>query len=226
MTEHRTEPLDPVAALRRIAFLLERRLADSYRIKAYRGAAATPADRATPTRCASARRAGTLRAAARASAPRPPAIVEECLAGRVPGVPHRAGGAPPGRSPRAARTYRAALRGRPAHALRLVRRRLADRGDGDDRDASSATSTSCSPTTRPGCTVANGLSVARLTQQLEVVDAVNDHLGDDGGFRLLHGHRGRHPRRRRARPDRRDARPARPAWSPRCTPSCGWTGRR
>ena len=32
---------DPVAALRRIAFLLERRQADSYRIKAYRGAAAT-----------------------------------------------------------------------------------------------------------------------------------------------------------------------------------------
>src|SRR3954467_3007828 len=29
----------PVAVLRRIAFLLERRLADSYRIKAYRGAA-------------------------------------------------------------------------------------------------------------------------------------------------------------------------------------------
>ncbi len=40
--------VDPVAALRRIAFLLERRLADSYRIKAYRGAAAAllslPAD--------------------------------------------------------------------------------------------------------------------------------------------------------------------------------------
>ena len=37
----------------------------------------------------------------------------------------------------------------------------------------------------PRLTVANGLSVARLTQQLEVVDAVNDHLGD--GFRLLKG---------------------------------------
>ena len=36
-----TKPTDPVAALRLIAFLLERRLADSYRIKAYRGAAAS-----------------------------------------------------------------------------------------------------------------------------------------------------------------------------------------
>src|SRR5215217_4608235 len=35
------DPVAPVSALRRIAFLLERRLADSYRIKAYRGAAAT-----------------------------------------------------------------------------------------------------------------------------------------------------------------------------------------
>ena len=36
-----TEALDPVATLRRIAFLMERRLADSYRIKAYRGAVST-----------------------------------------------------------------------------------------------------------------------------------------------------------------------------------------
>jgi putative hydrolase len=37
----------------------------------------------------------------------------------------------------------------------------------------------------PRLTVANGLSVARLTKQLGVVDAVNQHLGD--GFRLLKG---------------------------------------
>jgi putative hydrolase len=36
--------------------------------------------------------------------------------------------------------------------------------------------------------VANGLSAPRLNRQLEVVDAVNEHLGgDDGGFRLLKG---------------------------------------
>ncbi len=44
----------------------------------------------------------------------------------------------------------------------------------------------------PRLTIANGLSAARLTRQLEVVDAVNEHLvagrGDDAsGFRLLKG---------------------------------------
>jgi putative hydrolase len=38
----------------------------------------------------------------------------------------------------------------------------------------------------PRLTVANGLSVARLRRQLEVVTAVNEHLGA-GGFRLLKG---------------------------------------
>ncbi len=41
----------------------------------------------------------------------------------------------------------------------------------------------------PRLTVANGLTAARLRQQLDVVAAVNDHLGSDGagGFRLLRG---------------------------------------
>src|SRR5690606_25311993 len=39
--ESGTEPLGPVAALRRIAFLLERRLAETYKVKAFRSAAAT-----------------------------------------------------------------------------------------------------------------------------------------------------------------------------------------
>ncbi len=38
----------------------------------------------------------------------------------------------------------------------------------------------------PRLRVANGLSAARLTQQLGVVDAVNEHLGGNG-FRLLKG---------------------------------------
>jgi putative hydrolase len=40
----------------------------------------------------------------------------------------------------------------------------------------------------PRLTIANGLSVARLTRQLGVVEAVNEHLGGgDGSFRLLKG---------------------------------------
>ena len=58
----------------------------------------------------------------------------------------------------------------------------------------------------PRLTVANGLSVERLTKQLGVVDAINEALA---GLPAAQGDRGRHPRRRRARPDRRDARPAR-----------------
>jgi putative hydrolase len=37
----------------------------------------------------------------------------------------------------------------------------------------------------PRLTIANGLSVERLTRQLEVVDAVNEHVGEE--FRLLKG---------------------------------------
>jgi putative hydrolase len=40
----------------------------------------------------------------------------------------------------------------------------------------------------PRLTVANGLTAARLTKQLDVVAAVNEHLGDGtSGFRLLRG---------------------------------------
>ena len=84
-----SEPIDPVAALRRIAFLLERRLADSYRIKAYRGAAATLLT-VSPDDVRSRAEAGTLRQLPGVGA-KTAAIVEECLAGEV-------------RSSRAART--------------------------------------------------------------------------------------------------------------------------
>ncbi len=84
------QPVDPVWALRRIAFLLERRLADSYRIKAYRGAAATlltvDADEVRERA-----RAGTLRQLPGVGA-KTAGIVEECVAGQDPRLPHRARG--------------------------------------------------------------------------------------------------------------------------------------
>src|SRR5690349_14715733 len=75
--------VDPVAALRRIAFLLERRLADTYRIKAYRGAAAALLE-LSPDEVRTRTQAGTLRELPGIGA-KTAAIVAECVAGNVPG---------------------------------------------------------------------------------------------------------------------------------------------
>ncbi len=76
----------------------------------------------------------------------------------------------------------------------------------------------------PRLRIANGLSAERLTKQLGVVDAVNEHLS--GRLHAAQGHRGRHPRRRLARPGRRPARRgSRCGWRA-CTPSWRWTPHR
>ena len=174
--------LDPVATLRRIAFLLERRQADTYRIKAYRGAAATligvPVDDLR-TRA----RAGTLRDLPGIGA-KTAAIVTDALAGRTPAYlteleagagPLAEGGA----------ELRAQLRGdlhshsdwsdggSPIEEMAMTGLELG-------HDYLVLTDHS------PRLTVANGLSVERLTEQKEVVKAVNGQLGGTG-FRLLHG---------------------------------------
>ena len=183
--------LDPVAALRRIAFLLERRLADSYRIKAYRTAAAAllgvDADEVR-TRAD----AGTLRELPGIGA-KTAAIVAQCVAGQVPDYlteleltagPLASGGD----------GYRREMRG-DLHS----HSDWSDGGSPLEEMAMTAMElghdylvlTDHSPRLR----VANGLSSARLTQQLEVVAAVNDHLGSAGpsgpatspAFRLLRG---------------------------------------
>ena len=178
----------PVAALRRIAFLLERSRAETYKVKAFRSAAATilPLD---PAEVATRAREGTLR--------------------ELPGV---------GAS--TAEVIAAAVEGRtPERLARLEEEaggRLVDGGDGlrsalrGDLHSHSDWSDGGSPIEEmaftaielgheylvltdhsPRLKVANGLSVARLSQQLDVVDAVNDHLGvadpAAGGFTLLKG---------------------------------------
>jgi putative hydrolase len=174
----------PVAALRRIAFLLERGRADSYKVKAYRGAASAilplPADEV-----AARAEAGTLTelSGVGASTAR---VIAQAAAGRVPdklaeveeqyGAPLTADGA--------GATLRAALRG-DLHS----HSDWSDGGSPIEEMAMTATElghdylvlTDHSPRLK----VARGLSAERLARQLDVVAAVNEHL--DGGFRLLRG---------------------------------------
>ncbi len=175
------QPRDPVGVLRRIAFLMERRQADSYRIKAYRGAAAAllPLD---PDEMVARATQGTLRDLPGIGA-KTATVVEDCLAGRRPktllDLEDGAGPLAEG-----AVAIRSLLRG-DLHTH-------SDWSDGGSPIEEMVTTaleiehdytvlTDHSPRLR----VANGLSVERLTRQLEVVDAVNEHL--DGGFRLLRG---------------------------------------
>jgi putative hydrolase len=173
--------LDPVAVLRRVAFLLERQLADSYRIKAYRGAAASLLTLSADELRSRAEQ-GTLRELAGVGA-KTEAVVLDCLAGRKPATladlegdlgPLATGG----------ERVRAALRG-DLHTH-------SDWSDGGSPIQEMAVTAievgheyAVLTDHSPRLTVANGLSVERLKKQLEVVDAVNAHL--DGGFRLLRG---------------------------------------
>ncbi|WP_307833413.1 PHP domain-containing protein [Pimelobacter simplex] len=174
----------PVAALRRIAFLLERGRADSYKVKAYRGAAAAilalDADDVAARAAAGTLTelpgvgASTARVIAQAAAGRRPdklAEVEEQY-----GAPLTADGAGTG--------LRSRLRG-DLHS----HSDWSDGGSPIEEMAMTAMElghdylvlTDHSPRLK----VARGLSAERLARQLAVVEAVNAHL--DGGFRLLKG---------------------------------------
>ena len=176
-------PLDPVHTLRRIAFLMERRLEYSYRIKAYRGAAAALLACA-PGEVEERARAGTLKELTGVGA-KTASVVTDCVEGRVPEtlakLEEKAGPLAPGGA-----EVRAALRG-DLH----THSDWSDGGSPIEEMVMTAAEVGHEYVVltdhSPRLTVANGLSVARLTRQKEVVAAVNEHLGGAGGIRLLHG---------------------------------------
>ena len=177
---------DPAADLRSIAFCLERALEPSYRVKAFRTAAAV-VDRTPPDELSARADGGTLTeltGIGKVTA----LVVTEALAGKEPvylrrvqtleGTPVSAGAA----------ALRAALQG-DCH----VHSDWSDGGSPIEEMALAARSLGHSYVVltdhSPRLTVANGLTADRLRAQLDVVEALNADLAADGGppFRILTG---------------------------------------
>ena len=173
----------PVAALRRVAFLMERGREETRRVQAFRNAAATilplPADEV-----AQRVDAGTLTELA-GIGPSTAAVIESAVRGERPERLARLEAEYAGPLAQGGRDLRGALRG-DLHS----HSDWSDGGSPIEEMAFTAIEVGHEYLVltdhSPRLTVANGLSAARLTKQLGVVDAGNRHLAGSG-FTLLKG---------------------------------------